>query len=581
MDDALPIPPRYRRSRNRPYLWGWLFLFLVSAAVTICFLWDRYSPNSSHIPPDFQGMDKPVFYKGELLKPSAQGTKEDLKIPLSLVREEIDSHIVYEEQSDSVIITSRDKVLRLKSSELTGWLNEKPFQLEFPVQKIGGEVYLPIAPLKSFYHVEWRESAQTGAVILLKEGDQIAWGRTETLDHHPKRTIALRSGPTIKAPILADLPQDLPVMIWGDKDGWYRVQTGEGIVGYVPKKWVRRDHTETVPVPEKKEPFSVWKPPTGRINLTWEQIYNTNPDPRTIGPMPGLNVISPAWFALKDAGGGISNRADAGYVDWAHKQNYQIWALFSNGFDPEVTTKALASYDTRMNMIKQLLAFAEMYRLQGINIDFENVYLKDRENLVQFVREMVPLFHEQGLAVSMDVTTKSTSEMWSKFYDRQALAEAMDYMIVMAYDEHWASSPSAGSVASLPWVENGIRRILEEDRVPSSKLVLGVPFYTRIWTEEEKDGKLSVTSQAVSMDKTRRLIAEKGLKPVYSGETGQNYVEFKEGDKTMKIWLEDETSMKARVELVKKYNLAGIASWRRGYEIPEIWETIRQTLGGP
>jgi spore germination protein YaaH len=111
--------------------------------------------------------------------------------------------------------------------------------------------------------------------------------------------------------------------------------------------------------------------------------------------------------------------------------------------------------------------------------------------------------------------------------------------------------------------------------------VLGVPFYTRIWTEEEKDGKLSVTSQAVSMDKTRRLIAEKGLKPVYSGETGQNYVEFKEGDKTMKIWLEDETSMKARVELVKKYNLAGIASWRRGYEIPEIWETIRQTLGGP
>jgi spore germination protein YaaH len=230
-------------------------------------------------------------------------------------------------------------------------------------------------------------------------------------------------------------------------------------------------------------------------------------------------------------------------------------------------------------MIKQLLAFAKLYRLQGINIDFENVYLKDKANLTQFVREMVPLMHEQGLVVSIDVTVKSTSENWSMFYDRRSLAETVDYMMVMTYDEHWASSPKAGSVASLPWVERSIVQIMKEDGVPASKLVLGVPYYTRIWTEQTKDGQTTVTSKAVSMETVNGIIKEKGLKPVFSSETGQNYVEYDDGPgKVSKIWIEDETSMKARIELVKKYDLAGVASWRRGFETSNIWNVISETL---
>ncbi|WJH37142.1 glycosyl hydrolase family 18 protein [Paenibacillus sp. CC-CFT747] len=301
-------------------------------------------------------------------------------------------------------------------------------------------------------------------------------------------------------------------------------------------------------------------------------------DTTKIGPMPGLNVISPQWFHLLDGEGNLQNLADPAYLKWAHDRGYQVWALFSNGFEPKRTAEALSTYDRRMKMIKQLLAYAEMYSLQGINIDFENIYLKEKENLVQFVREMVPLLHEQNLVVSIDVAVKDGSEMYSRFMDRRAVGEVVDYMMVMTYDEHWATSPKAGSVASLPWVEKGIVQIIKEDAVPPSKLLLGMPFYTRVWTEQPKDGKTAVTSKAVSMEAVQKIIEEKKLTPAWDEEAGQNYVQYTEDDKTVKIWIEDAVSVKSRVDLAKKLDLAGVASWSRAFETPDIWTVIQETL---
>lgn len=578
MELERPLFSRRKTRRKRPLLLACLLLFLLSFAATVYFLWDRYYPNSQHIPPDFHGLQKPVFYNGQMLEDSAIGEKEALKLPLSIVQQYVDPHIIYEEKSDSVIITTQDKVMRLKTSQLTGLINEKPFELRFPVEKNDKQVYLPIAPLLQFYNIQLRESPETGAVIMVKAGDTLQWGKTATISGKPDRTIAMRSEPTVKAPILADLRQGEAVMIWSEQDGWYRVQLTNGYIGYVPKNRIVLDRVEAIPKSDPQPAFVPWKPLGGKINLTWEQVTVKNPDTGKIGPMPGLNVISPTWFELQDGEGNIKNMASAAYAQWAHSQNYQLWALFSNGFEPDRTSEALSTYDKRMNMIRQLVSFAQMYQLQGINIDFENVYVKDKSNLVQFVREMVPFLHEQGLVVSIDVTPKSSSDMWSVFYDRQALAEAVDYMMVMAYDEYWASSPTAGSVSSLPWVEKAITRIMEEDHVSPHKLVLAVPFYTRLWTEETKDGKTKVTSKAISMDAAKKIVQDNKLTPIYLEQAGQNYVEYKDGDKLNKIWMEDEVSIKARLELVKKYDLAGVASWRRGYESPETWSLIKQTL---
>lgn len=165
--------------------------------------------------------------------------------------------------------------------------------------------------------------------------------------------------------------------------------------------------------------------------------------------------------------------------------------------------------------------------------------------------------------------------MWSLFLDRPALAAASDFLIVMAYDEHWAASPVAGSVASLPWVKTSMNRIIEEDMVPSEKLILGVPLYTRIWTEATEKGKTKVSSKAVSMNAVKEIIAEKKLTPVFDKEAGQNYVEYKEDDVLRKIWIEDSTSLTARVELAQSLKLGGVAAWNRSFASPEAWEALK------
>ncbi|MEF3308010.1 glycosyl hydrolase family 18 protein [Paenibacillus sp. GYB004] len=575
MESLTPPPAKRKRSKR----WGRLFGFIVMAGIAglAGYYWfQTYYPSSEHVQPDYGGLQKPVFYRGEMLEQEALGQQDGLKLPLSFIKDKADPSILYEAASESVIITTKDKVVRLKTNALTATVNEKPQTLKFPIVKKGEDVYLPIDPVKQYYGLDIRESADTGIVLVHLQGDNVQWGKAESASSG--KSVAMRREPNVKSPIVAEVQQGEEVMIWYEKDQWYYVQRKDGTVGHARKKEIALDRVETIPAQPAAQAYIPWKPTGGKVNMTWEQVVTKNPDTSKIGPMPGLNVVSPTWFHLTDGEGNLKNLADASYVTWAQSNNYQVWALFSNGFDPKITTQALSTYDKRMKMIKQLLAFAQVYKIQGINIDFEDVYLKDKANLTQFVREMTPLMHEQGLVVSIDVTAKSTSENWSMFLDRAALGETVDYMMLMAYDEHWASSPVAGSVASLPWVERSLVQIMKEDKVPASKMVLGVPYYTRIWTEQTKNGKKEVSSRAVFMDTVNKIMQEKGLKPTFSAETGQNYVEYTEDGKLNRIWIEDEISMKARIELVKKYDLGGVGSWRRGYESPGIWNVIKDTL---
>jgi spore germination protein YaaH len=229
-------------------------------------------------------------------------------------------------------------------------------------------------------------------------------------------------------------------------------------------------------------------------------------------------------------------------------------------------------------MIRQLLHYSQMYQLNGINLDIENVNVEDGPLITQFVREATPLLHEAGLTVSMDITFISTSGNWSVFYERDKLSTIVDYLMVMAYDEHWGSSPVAGSVASLPWVESNIEKLLTV--VPEDKLILGVPLYTRLWKEQTlANGQIELTSQALSMSKIKEWLAEHKLKPTYDASSGQNYAQLfiEKENATYKVWLEDELSLKKRAEIMMKYQLAGVASWSRFFADETAWAALHNT----
>lgn len=328
----------------------------------------------------------------------------------------------------------------------------------------------------------------------------------------------------------------------------------------------------------------------GKINLTWHQIYNTGVT-KTGNHMAGLNVISPTWFRLVDNTGltpysyehefysdlnfYIADLGNKGYIEDAKMEGYKIWAMFNTEGSPSKTSKFLNSEAARKACVKKMKEFILKYDLDGINLDFENMYQSDRDKYTQFVKEMAEMCHSIDVVLSVDVTKyEPTSLTYSMCYDRTGIAKYADYVALMAYDQNGTWSTRAGSVSDLVWTENAIKKTLEE--VPNEKLILGIPFYARIW-ETTKDGKV-IKSSALGMSAVANRIAANNATIVYDKKTGQNYAEWTSGEKVYKVWIEDKTSIKARLDLVEKYDLAGVASWSKTFETSDIWGFIEENL---
>lgn len=328
---------------------------------------------------------------------------------------------------------------------------------------------------------------------------------------------------------------------------------------------------------------------SGKINLTWHQIYNTGVT-KTGNHMDGLNVISPTWFTLVDNTGltpysyehefysdlnmYIADLGNKEYIKDCKEEGYKVWAMFSTEGSPSKTSKFLNSSPARAACVKMMKEFILKYDLDGINLDFENMYQDDRDLYSQFVKEMADMCHSVGAILSVDVTKyEPTSPTYSLCYDRTAIAKYADYVALMAYDQNGTWSTEAGSVADLKWTEKALIKTLEE--VPNEKLLLGIPFYARIW--ETVNGKVVKTS-AVGMTTVANKIAENNATVYYDEKTGQNYAEWTSGNSVFKVWIEDKTSIQARLDLIEKYDLAGVASWSKTFETPDIWEFIEENL---
>lgn len=549
------------------YMKKFLLIFIILFAVAIFFI-PSYKTTSL-----FDTNKTSLIVEGDIIMdyPLPVIKNEQILLPLPVIEDFIDTNVYWDEAAKKIVFTTKDKVITMKTDNLSAIINQRPVELNIPAELINSIPYVPFEFLCDIFLIDMKYVSCNNVVIIDKRTNLI----------HLAKTIQdksiIRKAPSQKAHILKkDIESGETMKVFEEYEKWYKVRTEEGIIGYIEKKAVKTtvELVENEEVSQKTN--ATWKPENGKLNLAWEHVISKNPDTSKLTKINGLDVISPTWFAIIDDKGSISNRADKKYIDWAHNNGYQVWGLFSNSFDKDLTNKVLNNTDTRQKVISQMLIYASLYKLDGINIDFENVYLKDKNILTQFIRELSPLCKEQNLILSIDVGMPSNSETWSLCYDKKALSKSVDYMCLMAYDQHWAKSPVAGSVAELQWVERGIQKTLTE--VPSQKLLLGLPFYTRQWEETLIDGKTEVSSKALSMETAQKIIKEKKASIVWDDKSGQNYAEYSEGNKKYKIWLEDKYSINLRTSLIHKYDLAGSASWRRGFETPDIWVTLYDNL---
>ena len=383
---------------------------------------------------------------------------------------------------------------------------------------------------------------------------------------------------------LADIDDGVfDMYVFEEYDGWYRVRSLDGIVGYIEKKFVAvRRYVDRVALAGSAS--GAWSPENGKIAMVWEQVSSAraNPDTTKIPDMPGLDVVSPTWFNLTDRAGAVESRASAQYIEWAHSNGYKVWALFSNTMnDIEMTSDFLNDSLARENAIRALLAYASMLDIDGINLDFENVYLKDKDALTQFIRELAPMLREQGLTFSVDVNVPDGSDTWSLCYDTPSIAEVADYINLMAYDQHGARGSESGSVSQLSWVEMNLQKLIDRDGVPSYKIILGIPFYTRVWEMSGSDaerGDKPADSSAVGMRTAIGNVFDNGADIEWDSYSGQFFCSYVKDGKTFHVWLEDPHSINMRSSLAHKYALAGVSAWSRNFVIPEIWDVLNRNL---
>lgn len=384
------------------------------------------------------------------------------------------------------------------------------------------------------------------------------------------KSVKLRKKANIKADILYTSVKKHDVTITESKGKWSYVYTDDGHFGYVENSSLKGRTTKKLQSTFKEPEYTSKRLP-GKVNLAWQAVNNTVANNQLVDLVTntrGLNVVSPQWYRITDNDGNMSCYADSAYIQRAHLIGLQVWAAIDDQSDTSDNTQIFTYTSKREKIINQLIADAIQYDIDGINVDFEYIKPEIADDYIEFIRELSVKCRINGIILSVDDKIPVPGNL---YYNLKAQGETVDYVIIMAYDEHWGVASGAGSVASLPWVTSGMQTVIES--VDSTKVVLGIPFYTRLF-KENVDGNVT-DSQTIDMDTASKTLASNGVTPWWVDECGQNYGEYTNGaGETVRIWLEDSMSIEKKLELIGQDNLAGVAAWRLGYENKDIWNTI-------
>ena len=389
-----------------------------------------------------------------------------------------------------------------------------------------------------------------------------------------KKDTKVRYQGGIKSSILTSVEKGDKVTVLETMEKWSKVKTQDAIIGYVENKRLSdAKDTEQTPVTDVVAPEYTSISREGKVNLVWHMVTNATANAKVdqlLATSKNVNVISPTWFALADNQGNLSSLADADYVNKMHAQGIQVWALVKNfDLNTEVnTTEVLSRTSSRTNLISQIISGVKAYGIDGVNLDFELVPEEAGPAYVEFIRELSVSCRKEGIVFSIDNFPPGG---YNAYYDLETQGKVADYVIIMGYNEHWVGGPEYGPVASIDFVEKGITDTIAS--VPAEKVINALPFYSILWTLSEPTG-----SEAYTMTNQAEWVAQTGGQVQWDDTACQNHAAVTQNGVNYEIWLEDAQSIGVKLNVMKKYNLAGVAAWRLGQETPDIWDVITEYL---
>lgn len=527
-----------------------------------------------------------IIYNNEVLDVHAKMIDGYVYLDFNTVHDLINSRFYWDSNENKLLYTTANDLITVNAESTDYFVTKDANSLDHIIVKLDAtSAYVAIDFVKMYSDFSYEIYDTPNRVVIHNQ-----WGDTTVAS--AKKTTELRYLGGIKSPILADIEKGTELTILEPNETWTKVATADGIIGYVKSKTLGNTSTQALTSTYVPEVFThITK--DYKINLVWHQVTNQSANSNIstlLQSTKGVNVVSPTWFYLSDTNGNIGSLASSDYVNYCHQSGVEVWALVSNfgakdqGLENPSLTEVLTYTSRRENLINNLISAAIQYNLDGINVDFESVDPVVGDAYIQFIRELSLKCANNGIVLSVDNYSPTA---YTAFYNRSEQAVFADYVVLMAYDEHYAGSEEAGSVASISFVSEGVANTLQE--VPANQLILGMPFYTRVWSETpvSEDGAALDTEQtadsytlyeldcySTSMKEVQNLINANGAIPVWSDECGQYYVEYINGGVTYKIWVEDATSLEEKLKVMQTNQLAGGAFWKLGLENSIVWDTI-------
>ena len=479
---------------------------------------------------------------------------DEVYIPLDVVNGYLNQRYYWDSANKKILYATPTSLTEEAASDQPGgnvWLKEST-------------VYLKLDYVKKYTDIDSYIYKDPARIAI-----QYKFSNVQTVTVKKDTVIRYRGG--IKSKILTKTAKDTVLRLMNEGEDWDQVATDDGYIGYIQKKKVSAADTTDYKRSFKAEAYSYFTMDEP-VNLAWHQVTSTDANnyfADTTQNMTGVNVISPTWFSVSDNDGNVSSLASGEYVMQAHEKGLKVWGLVDNFSENMSTTTVLSNTAARQNLENQLVTYALKAGLDGINVDFESLSEDVGIHFLQFLRELSIQCHENNLVLSVD---NPVPEDFTSHYDRAEQGKVVDYVIIMGYDEHYVGS-DAGSVASLPWVEQGVKDTLAE--VPAKRTILAIPFYTRLWKTTDRG---ALTSEAIGMDQAQQAISDNGAETYWDKTTSQNYGTYEGDGATYQIWLEDSKSIAEKVKLIPKYKLAGVAEWKLGFENSGIWSVITENL---
>ena len=549
-----------------------LVIFIIILAIATFGIWTvRYAPSKERMSiKEYYGISgdqAALFINGKRIKqdgdkPVAQLKDGHFYIALSTLKSKLDDGYVYDSTEQILRYTTDSEVISVNRDDAfyTSGRSQEDMDEKIVITVGSDRTFVALDFVKKFTDVTVKTAKKPNRVVIEKAGYK------KKVTELKRDTEARRFGGP-KSKILADLKKGTQATVVESYGRWDKIMTADGIEGCVTSSSLDTIKSRTVKksLPERKYNHITMK---DKVNLLWHQVTNRTANSsvdRVLSNAKGINVISPTWFRLADNEGGLTDIASLSYVKTAHNAGVQVWGLVSNFEDKSVdTTTVLNMTSSRDNLVNNLIAKAIAYDLDGINVDFEQVQTAAKDGYAEFIRELSLKCENNDLVLSVDNYPPTAS---STHYSRKVQANYADYCIVMAYDEHYSTS-DPGSNASIGFVKDAVKNSLKE--IPKSRLVLGMPFYGKLWTTKDD----TTTMKTIGMKSISSYLKQYNVQETWDDDLGQNYAEFSNDGAKIQLWAEDEKSLALKLEVMKSNGLAGGAFWKEGLEDNSVWDLI-------